>query len=94
MAEREPCPVCVGKGGRTGCTRCGGYGYIAESRLLTCCSRVAWFRPGAFTKYEGKEYRSYDGVEMVSSMDGDVCAQCFKKGIGKIKARHVLAPKR
>lgn len=67
-----------------GCGLCGGYGYIAEfGPACSKCNKKAWFRPGAWTSYVGKHYRTLDGLELIvtalADEDGNteiMCADC------------------
>ena len=69
------CQMCDGKS--SSCSSCGGYGYVAELIKCTMCKRAGWFRPGAYTTYEGKEYTSIDGLEMVDHfVDGEISSNC------------------
>lgn len=59
-----------------GCRVCGGYGIILAQRQCGC-GRTGWFRPGAFTTYEGKHYRSFDGLDWVAHpKTRDNCIHC------------------
>jgi hypothetical protein len=49
---------------KSGCYVCGGYGVIASEHTLEC-GCVTWFRPGAYTMYDGKEFSSFSGLDVV-----------------------------
>lgn len=63
--------------GHFGCYSCGGYGFLFEWCLCcTKCKACGWHRPDPYTTYEGKVYRTIDGLEMVSHKSGALCRKC------------------
>jgi hypothetical protein len=61
-----------------GCGTCGGYGYVFQRGSLSCCGRSYWVRPGAFTVYNGKEYKTMDGIGLIYRIPGKtVCDECY-----------------
>lgn len=63
-----------------GCGTCGGYGYLIEKVPCEHCGHEAWMRPGSFTVYVGKRYRSFDGVLFtVKAGFKHVCEYCPKE---------------
>jgi hypothetical protein len=79
------------KGDKTGgwgaCYTCGGYGFVYE-KVVACvkCERKAWIRPGNYTIFEGKEFRSIDGLLIVHGKNGTYCNECFGKSQRKLAA--------
>ena len=62
-----------------GCTVCGGYGDIFIRSRVTCCGKQCWIRPGAFTVYDGKQYKSVDGLGLIYRIKGGiVCDGCYE----------------
>lgn len=60
-----------------GCYTCGGYGYLASQGKCGCCGRLTWFRPDPYTTYCGKQYRTFDGLEMTDHMiNGKIRSFC------------------
>lgn len=68
------------EGGWGGCGSCGGYGFImSEVELCSKCKRKGWVRPGAHTVYEGKTFRTVDGIDLVYSKGMKVtCFDCLE----------------
>jgi hypothetical protein len=58
-----------------GCRHCGGYGVILEETTLAC-GHKAWFKPGAYTTFVGKEFTSFDGLQCIQLDDGVRCLVC------------------
>lgn len=66
-----------------GCTHCGGYGFVFH-KVPVCekCHVEAWVRPGAWTIYEGKTWRTVDGLLVVHvGLDKRLCGKCAKEEI-------------
>lgn len=78
------CQLCMGVKGEDGCDGCGGYGVVAFQSTLDC-GCVVWNRPGAYTSYIGKKYRSMDGLEIEVTKNGDRCTRCLSKESGPIE---------
>lgn len=76
-----PCQACNGRSGNgIGCGVCGGYGFVLQRIECPLCKRQALFRPAAHTMYEGKRFRSLDGLEFVFYMEtGSTCIHCEKE---------------
>lgn len=63
-----------------GCSTCGGYGSVIVKSFCGKCKKPYWGRPGNYTMYEGKRWRSFDGLAIRSSMEhGVVCAECYEE---------------
>lgn len=63
-----------------GCSTCGGYGHVYARSHCPSCKKSGYFRPGAYTLYEGKRYKSMDGLRMVARMNADdICEECHEK---------------
>ena len=64
-----------------GCPTCGGYQYVLGPAKCTKCSRMGLVNPGARTVYEGRRFRTIDGVGFVytdlkSEKIEMLCFQC------------------
>lgn len=63
-----------------GCYTCRGYGNVLQQSTLVCCGKRYWYRPDSgYTVYEGKEWTSFDGVDVVWTLAGTACAECYRK---------------
>ena len=69
-AEQDPtkiaCSTCIKKSAKEfedgkGCFKCGGYGFTYFRYQCPKTGKFGWFRPGAFTIYQGKSVRDRDG---------------------------------
>lgn len=54
------------------------YNYIL-AKLTLVCGCEAWFRPGAYTTFVGKQFTSFDGLQCVQAEGGVRCAECGVK---------------
>lgn len=63
---------------KNGCSTCGGYGVVVLESACRVCQRRFWVRPGVHTVYDGKTYRTFDGLEMVWRKEGSLCLSCDK----------------
>ena len=62
-----------------GCGTCGGYGIIIHERKCATCGHIAWVRPGTYTSYEGKTWRTFDGVIITDHLKRpSECSCCVK----------------
>lgn len=62
-----------------GCMVCGGSKELLVRLESVCaiCKRPGWVRTGVFSKYEGQQYRTFDGIEMISHLKKpDNCLDC------------------
>lgn len=60
-----------------GCGTCGGYRFLLE--LIPVCSDckvMGWVRPGVYSSYDGRMWKTFDGIDMVDYSDGRVCSGC------------------
>ena len=75
---------CQGKSCKeNGCPSCGGYGYIIAKAKCNC-GQEYWARPGQYTRWEGKEWYSFDGLKIICHLDGpSECAKCVIKSTGE-----------
>lgn len=48
----------------SGCSTCGGYKIVLE-KVRASDGTEYWTRPGRWTNYEGKRWRSFDGVPLI-----------------------------
>lgn len=64
---------------KNGCPSCGGYGYVLSVTRCHKCFKPYWARPGVHTIYEGKRWRSFDGLKMVVHKGTSICLECFEK---------------
>lgn len=62
-----------------GCPSCSGFGYVLELAKCHACFRTYWVRPGVHTMYEGKRWRTFDGLAMVVKDGRSVCFECGEK---------------
>lgn len=66
-----------------GCSSCGGYKVVFFKQHCPTCKRFGWMRPGAFTTYVGKRYKTVDGLEFVVETlragAPDRCVYCVTK---------------
>lgn len=78
MSERIECQACTPKSReKDGCGTCGGYGFLIHKGKCEHCGSEFWSRPGVFTSYVGKRYRSYDGTAfLVKEGFKHVCQNC------------------
>lgn len=70
--EKLECQGCDGTGRSrepdydgSGCAGCGGFGHVAVKSSCYKCGREGWFPTRAISMYEGRRYRSIDGLVMV-----------------------------
>lgn len=60
-----------------GCATCGGYEIILAVRKCPSCGHCALVRPGSYTSYEGKKWRTFDGVEITDHFKNpSTCSYC------------------
>lgn len=60
-----------------GCSACGGYGFLVQLCKAKCCGKEYWSRPGNFTVYAGKRYRTFDGTYFIVGEDLESrCTEC------------------
>jgi len=65
------------KHGKSGCRHCGGYGHIVHEAKCQNCQRPYWTKPGSFTTYDGKIFRSFDGLLIRVHFDRPwTCEKC------------------
>lgn len=64
------CGVCQGIKSSAGCSKCGGYGFIAR-RVGLASGGYAWMKSGVRTVYDGKEFVAYDGTSIIVMMGND-----------------------
>lgn len=63
-----------------GCYTCGGYGVVmVNGEACSKCNAKAWFRPGNHTFYDGKKYKSSDGLQLTWHPGGTLCYRCEPK---------------
>ena len=75
--NRIDCAECGGVKREGGCSTCGGYGYVMSLvSLCSGCGLDGWVRPGCYTSYVGKVWRSIDGVKIVETDFGPRCSRC------------------
>lgn len=72
--------LCQGKSCKTGCHSCGGYGVLIQRENLDC-GHYIWTRPYAITVYDGKEFRSIDGLDCIYKNGKYLCLDCYEKGL-------------
>jgi hypothetical protein len=72
--DQIPCQGCAPEA--TGCETCGGYKFVLCVGACDDCGRTYWTRPGVYTSWEGKRYRSLDGLALVCRADGVRCVPC------------------
>lgn len=75
------CQRCIGVPDKDGCATCGGYRVVLSHVACPNCSQLYWTRPGHHTIYVGKEWVSYDGLKLINTKDGIMCAECKMKSI-------------
>lgn len=65
-----------------GCYTCGGYGILYVVAKCPGCGTKYYDRMGAFTIYEGKQFRSMDGLVLTYGMKNGMCVvvKCSKCG--------------
>lgn len=70
-----------GKCKEAGCYTCGGYGYLYEyMKACATCEKRAWFRPGNFTCFAGKQFTTMDGLAITYGGEPDwksYCSDCY-----------------
>jgi hypothetical protein len=68
---------CQRKHKGTGCFTCGGYGVVLAVRKCPTCGHEALARPGSYTTYDGKQWTTFDGVEVTDYLSKpSVCSFC------------------
>jgi len=60
--EPIKCQACEGKPQKEGCSTCGGSGCVFGVFKCLGCGRWSLVRSGSHTTYEGKRWRSVDGL--------------------------------
>lgn len=70
------CQACACKPKESGCDVCGGFGVVFVTISCEKCDRTGLVRPDAFTSYEGKKWRTVDGLTMFEHMTGRLCEYC------------------
>lgn len=63
-----------------GCGTCGGYKIVYQAVNCPTCKNWSWHRPGHYTVYEGKQFRTLEGVLIQYSLKGkSICSLCPPK---------------
>jgi len=75
--NKIPCQACKGKRKEKGCMTCGGYKVVLEKVECNTCRHPRWVRPGVYTRYEGKQWTSLDGIVVTERGDKpSTCSFC------------------
>jgi len=75
MNDQIPCQACDPEA-ETGCSVCGGYKVVLARGMCSGCGTRYWHRPGVYTSFDGKRWRTFDGLEMVCRPEATRCAAC------------------
>lgn len=83
MTERIRCEWCSSQCADEGCAYCGNFGFLLSRSQCPECSIEVWDKPGSRTEWDGKAYRSWNGVEMVVRLENGQgvrrCSVCDRK---------------